>query len=182
MRRPMSNPLLENYPLPPFSEIKPEHVEPAVTQAISQARQAVDKLLTQVSHPTWETLVEPMEDIDVSIDRVWSPVSHMNSVVNSDELRKAYNACLPMLSEFGTELGQNEDLYRAYKQLAESEVYPSLDTAQKKVIDNAVRDFRLSGVELNQADRDEYKNITQKLTELSAKFEENLMQSFSLTK
>ena len=173
----MSNPLLENYVLPPFSEIKPEHVEPAVTQAISQARQAVDKLLTQVSHPTWETLVEPMEDIDVSIDRVWSPVSHMNSVVNSDELRKAYNACLPMLSEFGTELGQNEDLYRAYKQLAESEVYPSLDTAQKKVIDNAVRDFRLSGVELNQADRDEYKNITQKLTELSAKFEENLMDA-----
>ncbi|WP_417510783.1 oligopeptidase A [Methylophaga sp.] len=173
----MSNPLLENYPLPPFSEIKPEHVEPAVTQAISQARQAVDKLLTQVSHPTWETLVEPMEDIDVSIDRVWSPVSHMNSVVNSDELRKAYNACLPMLSEFGTELGQNEDLYRAYKQLAESAVYPSLDTAQKKVIDNAVRDFRLSGVELNQADRDEYKNITQKLTELSAKFEENLMDA-----
>ena len=173
----MSNPLLENYPLPPFSEIKPEHVEPAVTQAISQARQAVDKLLTQVSHPTWETLVEPMEDIDVSIDRVWSPVSHMNSVVNSDELRKAYNACLPMLSEFGTELGQNEDLYRAYKQLAESAVFPSLDTAQKKVIDNAVRDFRLSGVELNQADRDEYKNITQKLTELSAKFEENLMDA-----
>ncbi|MAX52084.1 MAG: oligopeptidase A [Methylophaga sp.] len=173
----MSNPLLENYPLPPFSEIKPEHVEPAVTQTISQARQAVDKLLTQVSHPTWETLVEPMEDIDVSIDRVWSPVSHMNSVVNSDELRKAYNACLPMLSEFGTELGQNEDLYRAYKQLAESAVYPSLDTAQKKVIDNAVRDFRLSGVELNQADRDEYKNITQKLTELSAKFEENLMDA-----
>lgn len=173
----MSNPLLENYVLPPFSEIKPEHVEPAVTQAISQARQAVDKLLTQVSHPTWETLVEPMEDIDVSIDRVWSPVSHMNSVVNSDELRKAYNACLPMLSEFGTELGQNEDLYRAYKQLAESEAYLSLDTAQKKVIDNAVRDFRLSGVELNQADRDEYKNITQKLTELSAKFEENLMDA-----
>ncbi len=173
----MSNPLLENYVLPPFSEIKPEHVEPAVTQAISQARQAVDKLLTQVSYPTWETLVEPMEDIDVSIDRVWSPVSHMNSVVNSDELRKAYNACLPMLSEFGTELGQNEDLYRAYKQLAESEVYQSLDTAQKKVIDNAVRDFRLSGVELNQADRDEYKNITQKLTELSAKFEENLMDA-----
>ncbi|SFJ78050.1 oligopeptidase A [Methylophaga sulfidovorans] len=173
----MSNPLLENYQLPPFSEIKPEHVEPAVTQAISQARQAVDKLLTQVSHPTWETLVEPMEDIDASIDRVWSPVSHMNSVVNSDELRKAYNACLPMLSEFGTELGQNEDLYRAYKQLADSEAYQSLDTAQKKVIDNAVRDFRLSGVELNQADRDEYKNITQKLTELSAKFEENLMDA-----
>ena len=105
-----------------------------------------------------------MEAIEASIDHVWSPVSHMNSVVNSDELRKAYNACLPLLSEFGTELGQNEDLYRAYKALAEGEAYNQLDTAQKKVIDNAIRDFRLSGVELPPAQRDQYKKITQKLT------------------
>lgn len=173
----MSNPLLEPYTLPPFSKISTEHVEPAVTQAINDARVAVDKLLTQLNNPTWETLVEPMENIDAKIDAVWSPVSHMNSVVNSDELRQAYNSCLPLLSEFGTELGQNEDLYRAYKTLAGSADYDELDTAQKKVIDNAVRDFRLSGVELGQAERDEYKDITQKLTELSAKFEENLMDA-----
>ncbi len=173
----MSNPLLENYTLPPFSQIKPEHVEPAVTQAINKAREAVNALLTNIAQPTWATLVEPMEDIEASIDQVWSPVSHMNSVVNSEELRKAYNACLPMLSEFGTELGQNEDLYRAYKALADSEAYKELDTAQKKVIDNAIRDFRLSGVELPAAERDKYKKITQKLTELSAKFEENLLDA-----
>jgi oligopeptidase A len=173
----MSNPLLENYTLPPFSRIKPEHVEPAVTQAINKAREAVNALLTNIAQPTWATLVEPMEEIEASIDQVWSPVSHMNSVVNSEELRKAYNACLPMLSEFGTELGQNEDLYLAYKALAESEAYQELDTAQKKVIDNAIRDFRLSGVELPAAEREQYKMITQKLTELSAKFEENLLDA-----
>jgi oligopeptidase A len=173
----MSNPLLEEFTLPPFSQIKPEHVEPAITQAINKAKQAVTELLTQLSQPTWESLVEPMEEIEASIDHVWSPVSHMNSVVNSETLRQAYNACLPMLSEFGTELGQNEDLYRGYKALAESDEYQKLDTAQKKVIDNAVRDFRLSGVELEQADRDKYKQITQKLTELSAKFEENLLDA-----
>jgi oligopeptidase A len=173
----MTNPLLENYTLPPFSQIKPAHVEPAVTQAIKQAREAVNELLTNISQPTWDNLVQPMEEIEASIDHVWSPVSHMNSVVNSDELRQAYNACLPMLSEFGTELGQNEDLYRAYKTLADSEEYQKLDTAQKKVIDNAVRDFRLSGVELPPEQRDQYKQITQKLTELSAKFEENLLDA-----
>lgn len=173
----MSNPLLETYTLPPFSRIKPEHVESAVTQAIDTAREAVNQLLANIAEPTWESLVEPMEEIEASIDHVWSPVSHMNSVVNSDELRQAYNACLPKLSEFGTELGQNEDLYRAYKALADSDEYQSLDTAQKKVIDNAVRDFRLSGVELEAADREQYKKITQKLTELSAKFEENLLDA-----
>lgn len=173
----MSNPLLETFTLPPFSRIEPEHVEPAVTQAINEARQSVENLLMQLNEPTWETLVEPMDEMEARIDHIWSPVSHMNSVVNSDELRQAYNACLPMLSEFGTELGQNEALYKAYKKLAESDAYHQLDTAQQKVIDNAIRDFRLSGVELQQAERDKYKQITQKLTELSAKFEENLLDA-----
>jgi len=173
----MSNPLLETFTLPPFSRIEPEHVEPAVTQAIKEAKQSVAALLSGLETPTWETLVEPMEEMEARIDHIWSPVSHMNSVVNSDELRQAYNACLPMLSEFGTELGQNEDLYKAYKKLADSDAYDALDTAQKKVIDNAIRDFRLSGVELQQAERDQYKQITQKLTELSAKFEENLLDA-----
>ena len=173
----MSNPLLETFTLPPFSRIQAEHVEPAVTQAITEAKQAVEQLLTELENPTWESLVEPMEEMECRIDQIWSPVSHMNSVVNSDELRKAYNACLPMLSEFGTELGQNETLYKAYKKLADSDAYNQLDTAQKKVIDNAIRDFRLSGVELQQKERDQYKAISQKLTELSARFEENLLDA-----
>ncbi len=173
----MTNPLLHNERLPAFSKISPEYVEPALDHVLEQSKQTVHNLLASLVEPTWESLVLPMEEMDASIDRVWSPVSHLNSVMNSDELRVAYNACLPKLSEFGTELGQNEHLFNAYKKLAESEHYSELDTAQKKVIDNAIRDFRLSGVELSQADRDSFKQISQQLTERTAKFEENLMDA-----
>tara|TARA_R110002050_G_scaffold9504_1_gene33035 strand:+ start:178077 stop:180119 length:2043 start_codon:yes stop_codon:yes gene_type:complete len=173
----MTNPLLENNVLPAFSAIKPEHVEPALNQVLEQAKHTVEDLLKHQDQPTWQSLVLPMEALDATIDKVWSPVSHINSVMNSDELRVAYNACLPKLSQFGTELGQNEELYKAYNTLANSPVYKQLDIAQKKVIDNALRDFRLSGVELSQADRDKFKQISQQLTELTAKFEENLMDA-----
>lgn len=173
----MNNPLLENYTLPPFSKIQAEHVEPAVDHAIASARQHVESLLTQLDNPTWDTLVQPMEELDAIIDQVWSPVGHLNSVVNSEALRQAYNACLPKLSDFGTELGQNEALYHAYKKIAEGPEYGKLDQAQQKVIDNAIRDFRLSGVELNQAKRDEYKKLSQQMTERCAKFEENLLDA-----
>ena len=173
----MTNPLLQNNVLPAFSEIQPEYVEPALNQVLNQAKQTVEDLMSNITQPTWETLVLPMEALDATIDHVWSPVSHLNSVMNSDELRVAYNACLPKLSQFGTELGQNEDLYKAYKTLADSSAYADLDIAQKKVIDNALRDFRLSGVELSQEDRDQFKKISQSLTELTAKFEENLMDA-----
>jgi oligopeptidase A len=173
----MTNPLLENNVLPAFSKIKPEYVEPALNQVLELAKQTVEDLLKNQQQPTWQTLVIPMEALDASIDKVWSPVSHLNSVMNSDELRVAYNACLPKLSQFGTELGQNEDLYKAYNALANSPAYAELDIAQKKVIDNALRDFRLSGVELSHDDRERYKQISQALTELTAKFEENLMDA-----
>lgn len=173
----MDNPLLQNNVLPAFSKIQPQHVEPTLNHVLDQAKQTVNDLLNNIEQATWQTLVLPMEALDASIDHVWSPVSHLNSVMNSDELRVAYNACLPKLSQFGTELGQNEDLYKAYNTLANSSAYASLDVAQKKVIDNALRDFRLSGVELSQQDRDKFKAISQSLTELTAKFEQNLMDA-----
>ncbi len=173
----MTNPLLSNERLPEFSKILPEYVEPALDKVLTDAKKTVDDLLNSLVEPTWDALVLPMEEMDASIDRVWSPVSHLNSVMNSEELRVAYNACLPKLSEFGTELGQNKRLFNAYKTLAESEHYATLDVAQKKVIDNAVRDFRLSGVELSGADRETYKQISQQLTERTAKFEENLLDA-----
>ena len=173
----MNNPLLDHAALPAFSKISPEHVEPALDTVLQQAKQTVVDLLSTLETPSWQTLVIPMEELDASIHQVWSPVSHLNSVMNSDALRLAYNACLPKLSEFGTELGQNEDLYKAYKAIADSEQYQTLDVAQKKVIDNALRDFRLSGVELSQTDRDQFKAISQSLTELTAKFEENVMDA-----
>jgi len=173
----MTNPLLQATRLPVFSAIKAEHIEPALTHVLEQAKQTIDDVVHNNDKPTWQSLVLPMEELDATIDKVWSPVSHLNSVMNSDELRVAYNACLPKLSQFGTELGQNEDLYKAYNALANSSAYDELDVAQKKVIDNALRDFRLSGVELSQQDRDKFKQISQKLTKLTAKFEENLLDA-----
>jgi len=115
----MSNPLLSFTGLPPFSEIKPEHVEPAIDHLLQHNRKLVKQLVDMKDKPGmdklgWDNFVQVLEDADDQLNRIWSPVSHMNSVVNSDELRDAYNACLPKLSEYGTEMGQNEDLFKAF--------------------------------------------------------------------
>jgi oligopeptidase A len=173
----MSNPLLEMKGLPPFSQIKPEHVEPAIDQLLAANRQRITDLLTANSTYSWDNLVAPIEEMEERLGRAWSPVSHMNSVVNSDELREAYNKCLPKLSEYGTELGQNEDLFRAYQQIADSAEYARLDTARKKIIDNALRDFHLSGIALNDADKARFKSLKQELSSLTSKFEENVLDA-----
>jgi oligopeptidase A len=173
----MSNPLLELDGLPPFSHIKPEHVKPAVDQLLAESRRLVEQLLEQNSCYTWDNLVEPLETMDDRINRAWSPVGHMNAVVNSDALRETYNDCLPVLSEYGTEMGQHEGLYKAFRQIAEGDEYARLDTAQKKVIDNALRDFRLSGIELGQDARNRYKEILQKLSQLSSQYSDNVLDA-----
>jgi len=173
----MTNPLLEQYALPPFSRIKPEHVKPAIETLLAESRQLVEQLLQQNSDYTWDNLVEPLEAMDDRISRAWSPVSHMNSVVNSEALRDAYNECLPILSEYGTEMGQHEGLYRAHRQIADGDAYQQLDSAQKKVIDNALRDFRLSGIELDKANRDRYKAIQQELSRLTAHYSDNVLDA-----
>ena len=173
----MSNPLLELRGLPPFSEILPEHIEPAIDELLTQSRAQVTQLLEQNSRYTWDNLVDPLEAMDDRISRAWSPVSHMNSVVNSEELRAAYTACLPKLSEYSTEMGQHEGLYNAFRQIADGTDYPGFDTAQKKIIENALRDFRLSGIELDQAARDRYKEIMQELSQLTSKFSDNVLDA-----
>ena len=173
----MTNPLLETYTLPPFSRIKAEHVRPAVEQILAENRAAIAALLEPGKIYTWDNLAEPLEDLDDRLNRAWSPVSHMNSVVNSDELRAAYNACLPLLSEYATEVGQNEALYRAYHSIAERPDFPNLGEAQRKIIDNALRDFRLSGVDLPPADKTRYKEIAQELSRLTSQFQDNLLDA-----
>jgi oligopeptidase A len=173
----MSNPLLEITGLPPFSKILPEHVVPAIEQLLAECRQQVKDLLAGNSTYTWANLVEPIEAMDDRLSRAWSPVSHMNAVVNSEALREAYNACLPKLSEYGTEMGQHEGLYRAYRQIAESDEYRRLDTAQKKIIDNTLRDFRLSGIELDQATRERFKAIMQELSQLASTYSDNVLDA-----
>jgi len=143
-----NNPLLADQELPPFSTIQPEHVEPAIKQLIETNEKNTEAMLSNLETVTWENLVAASDEWDDVLGKAWSPVSHMNSVVNSDELRDAYNACLPMLSEYATKLGQNQSLFKAYKALADSEDFSTLDEAQKQVIENALRDFHLSGVDL----------------------------------
>ena len=173
----MSNPLLTMSGLPPFAQIKPEHVEPAIDSLLAENRRTVEQLLSGTNEYTWDNLVQPLEDMDDRLSRAWSPVSHMNSVMNSEALRDAYNACLPKLSEYGTEMGQNVGLYQAYKAVKDSSDYDRLDTAQKKVIENALRDFHLSGVDLPNDKKDRFKEIRQQLSQLTTKFEENVLDA-----
>ncbi len=173
----MSNPLLITDGLPHFSEIRPEHVKPAIAGLLAEGRALVEQLLAANTTYTWDNLVEPLDEMDDRINRAWSPVSHMNAVVNTEALRNVYNECLPLLSEYGTELGQHEGLYQAFRQIADGDEYRRFDTAQKKVIDNALRDFRLSGIELDAAKRDRFKEIMQELSSLASKYSDNVLDA-----
>lgn len=173
----MQNPLLDTDRLPPFAEIKPEHVEPAIDALIEEYRRTLQELLDKNEHYTWDNLIAPLEAVSDRLSKAWSPVGHMNSVVNTDSLRAAYNACLPKLSEFSTEVGQNEQLYQAYQQIRDSVEYAALDQAQRKTIDDALRDFRLAGVSLPPEQKKRFKEINSRLSELTSKFQENVMDA-----
>ena len=173
----MDNPLLELSGLPQFSKIRPEHVEPAVDFLLQRNRERLQQILDANDHYTWDNLVQPLEDNEEALSRAWSPVSHLNSVVNSDALREAYNACLPKLSEYATEMGQHAPLFQAFRSIAESAEYDRLDSAQKKVIDNTLRDFRLSGIDLPPDKQQRYKDIMQELSRLTSRFGENLLDA-----
>ncbi len=173
----MTNPLLENYEFPPFSKIHPEHVEPAIDKILAENRQAVARLLEKNSQYHWDNLIRPLEDIDDRLDKAWSPVRHLNAVVNTDALRQAYNACLPKLSEYATDLGQNRALYEAHKAIHDGAEFQQLDPAQKKIIRDALRDFTLAGVALEEDEKNRFKAIEQALSRLSSRFEENLLDA-----
>lgn len=162
--------------LPPFAHIQPGHVEPAIDKLLSENRQQLQTLLEQGEF-NWDNFIQPLEEMSDRLQRVWSPVSHMNSVVNSDELRAAYNACLPKISEYSTEMGQNEKLFKAYKSVANAQSYSQLETAQQKIISNALRDFHLSGVDLAQEKKQRFKEIKQQLSKLKTQFEENILDA-----
>ena len=168
------NPLLTKFTLPPFSKIKTEHIVPAMEEVLREAQIGIDALL-KIGDKTWLNFAEPLEHIQMKVMHHWSPISHLNAVANTDELRKVYNLILPKLTQFFTNLGQNHTLYTALIDLKEKNDYSEYSAAQKKVIDNAIRDFKLSGVALNDNDKKEFKKIKTKLAELSSKFSENVL-------
>ncbi|MFP4696560.1 oligopeptidase A [Thiohalospira sp.] len=171
------NPLLSDFDLPPFSAIRPEHVEPAIDTVLAENRQWRADRLAAGGPWTWENLLAPFEAAEDRLGRIWAPVSHMNSVVNGEALREAYNACLPKLSEHGSELAQDEGLYAALKELAASDHYRALSPSKRRVVDNALRDFRLGGAELSGEDKARFKAIASELATLSARYEENVLDA-----
>ncbi|WP_314927590.1 oligopeptidase A [Aeromonas piscicola] len=173
----MNNPLLTMDSLPPFSQIQPDQVQAAVTQAIADCKQKIGDVLAQRDPHTWDSLIAPLEEVNDRLARVWSPVSHLNSVLNSEALRAAHDACLPLLSEFQTYVGQHEGLYQAYRELAESDDFPLLSGAQRKEIQNTLRDFRLSGIGLPAEVQQRYGEIQARLSELASRFSNNVLDA-----
>ncbi|WP_189481260.1 oligopeptidase A [Alishewanella tabrizica] len=172
----IENPLLTFTDLPPFSAITPEQVKPAVEHAITVARNAVERVVA-APDVSWQSLITELEQDSDRLSKLWSPVSHLNSVANSPELRAAYESCLPLLSDFSTWLGQHEGLYQKYQQLAQSHEFASLTTAQQKVITNALRDFKLSGIGLADDKKQRYGEIQSRLSELSSAFSNNTLDA-----
>jgi oligopeptidase A len=161
--------------LPAFSSIRIANVEPVLRELLDAHRAQLAALLVQ-PEPSWDSLVVPLEEMHHRLARTWSPVSHMNGVVNSDELRAAYNACLPLLTAWHTELAQNERLYRAYETILANEGN-RLSAGQRKLLQNALRDFRLAGVALPAEQKSEFKALVEQLATLQSKFDENVLDA-----
>ncbi|KAA8997389.1 oligopeptidase A [Affinibrenneria salicis] len=173
----MTNPLLASFTLPPFSSITTDDIVPAVTAALQTCRETVERVVAQPGDFTWDNLCQPLAESGDRLSRIFSPIGHLNSVKNSPELRAAYEQCLPLLSEYGTWVGQHKGLYQAYRNLRDGEHYAALNTAQKKAVDNALRDFELSGIGLPEAQQKRYGEISARLSELSSQFSNNVLDA-----
>jgi oligopeptidase A len=161
----MKNPLLTPYILPPFADIQAEELLPAIETVLA------------TKNPTWETLIEPLEEIEDRLHRVWSPVCHLHAVCDSPALRKAYHSALSKVSDYETEVSYDHRLYEAYQYIAHSESFHSFSIAQKTVIQNALRDFRLSGVDLNPRQKEQYQELCKDLADLTSRFSDNVIDS-----
>ena len=172
----MSNPLLEPGQLPAFSKITPELIQPAIQALIEEHRLQIAELEKQ-DDPQWDSLIKPLELMNDQLEKAWSPVRHLNSVKSSPELRDAYNGCLPLLSEYATEVSQNRALYEAYRKIRKSAQFNEFSAAQQKTINDALLHFRLGGVELEGEDRTRYQQLQSELSELQSSFENHLLDA-----
>jgi oligopeptidase A len=170
------NPLLQNTLLPPFKHIEAAHMEPAITQLIERNRNQLTELLAQ-THYSWANLIAPFEEQEDELHKAWSPISHLHSVVDNEERRNAYNACVAKLTEYETQLGQNKALFDAYVSIKKSPGFETLSVAQKKVIEHALRDFHLSGIDLPVDKQKRFADIQKRLSELSTTFAEHVMDA-----
>jgi len=171
----LDNPLLDFSGLPRFSAIRPQHVAPAIDRLLSEARAVRDR--THAAPAAWDAFVAPLEDANERLARAWGQVSHLHSVMDSPALREAYNAAQPRVTQYWTELGQDTQRYEKYKALAASGEYARLSAARRKLVDDALRDFRLGGAELPAALKPRYATIQEELASLSTRFAENVLDA-----
>jgi len=174
----MSNPLLETNDLPHFSQIRPEHVEAALDIALEQNRQGLEAILDSDRQPDFDNAILALEELHERLHRVWSPVSHLQMVANTEALREAYNRCLPKLSRHSTEVAQDERLYRLYKAVDEQQD-AAAGGPKKMLLQHALRDFHLAGVDLPKDKKARFKQVMEDLSGLHAKFEHNVLDSMS---
>ena len=171
------NPLLFFSGLPKFDEVKPAHISPAVDSLIAEGRALVEQLATSSETPTWENFALKLEDHSEKLARAWSQVGHMNAVVNSPELREAYNDNLAKLTDYGSDISQDERLYAKFKAIQASNDFAKLTPTQQTIINHEVRDFKLGGAELPADQKVRFKTVSEELSKLGSKFEENIMDN-----
>ncbi|MBU3538718.1 M3 family metallopeptidase [Polynucleobacter sp. UK-Gri1-W3] len=175
---------LQNNPLTTFgrgiaaySEVKPEHIAPAIEYLLKHAQDAVDLAVNPNTPSTWNCLAEPLEDATESLGRSWGVISHLNSVADTPELRVAYGEMLPKVTAFFSSLGQNLELYKKFKELSKASDFSKLSSAQKKVIENSLRDFRLGGAELSDADKPRFSQIQDEQATLGKAFSDHVLDA-----
>lgn len=174
----MNNPLLSfGRGLPEYNAVKPEHIQPAIQALLTTANQAVDIAVSDQTPNTWHSLVEPLENATEALGRSWGVISHLNSVADTLELREAYGKMLPEVTAFWSSLGQNLDLYKKYKALHQSDEFKALPTPQKKVIENALQDFRLGGAELSDEQKTRFSAIQEEQAQLSKAFSDHVLDA-----
>ncbi len=160
-----------------YSDVKPEHISPAIHFLLEQAELAVQHATNPSTPPSWDALAEPLEDATESLGRSWSVISHLNSVADTPQLREAYGEMLPKVTAFFSSLGQNLTLYKKFKALSESEAFKHLSIDQKKVIENSLRDFRLGGAELAEVDKPRFTQIQDEQATLSKAFSDHVLDA-----
>jgi oligopeptidase A len=173
----MTNPLLDFSGLPRFAEIRTEHITPAVSELLAEGRAAISTIRADTTPPGWQNFVQPMEDANEHLSRAWGQVSHLNAVANTPELREVYNANLPPVTQYYAELSQDQVMFEKFKQLRQGAEFENLVPARKKIVDDALRDFRLGGAELPPEKKERFLRIQEELSALSSRFNDNLLDA-----
>ncbi len=173
----ISNPLLADGELPAFSTIAPNHVLPAVESVLADFQAEVDRLVADPGARDFDRLIAPLERLEERLGRAFAPVSHLHGVKDSPELREAYSAALEKITAHSTELGQNRALYLATEAVQEGPGFAALDRARKTLVEDSLRDFRLSGVALEEPARTRFRDIQNRLSRVETEFEEAVLDA-----